>query len=325
MAAGATIALGADDPLLFGSRLAGQYATMRAAHDLTDAQLADLARSSFRASRAPEDGQASAGWARSTSGWGQWRHEHLPGREPAAAAGGRAARRDEPTRGRSADQPRTRGPAASTEPTQPVGYWERQAAEQSPAGVATAALRAEPATAQQPAQQPLRAAAAPAAATRQPAPTASPTTAQPALRAAAAARTATRHRPARTARRTARLPAVRASRRRARPPAGDPGAGPGHRRARLRRSCCGLGFLVSPFAWALGRNAAEGDPGLAGPARRGGHGAGRHGHRHHRHRAAGPGVLALIGFVASLVARSRPTAAASSSTSRASSRPARAR
>src|SRR3954449_2766688 len=54
MQAGATIALGADDPLLFGSRLAGQYATMRAAHDLTDVQLADLARSSFHASRAPE-------------------------------------------------------------------------------------------------------------------------------------------------------------------------------------------------------------------------------------------------------------------------------
>lgn len=55
MAAGATIALGADDPLLFGSRLAGQYATMRAAHDLTDADLASLARSSFEASRAPDD------------------------------------------------------------------------------------------------------------------------------------------------------------------------------------------------------------------------------------------------------------------------------
>ena len=53
MAAGATIALGADDPLLFGSRLAGQYATMRAAHDLTDDQLAELARMSVRASRAP--------------------------------------------------------------------------------------------------------------------------------------------------------------------------------------------------------------------------------------------------------------------------------
>ncbi len=54
MEAGATVALGADDPLLFGSRLAGQYATMRAAHDLTDAQLAELARMSVRASRAPE-------------------------------------------------------------------------------------------------------------------------------------------------------------------------------------------------------------------------------------------------------------------------------
>lgn len=54
MAAGATIALGADDPLLFGSRLAGQYATMRAAHELSDAQLAELARMSVRASRAPD-------------------------------------------------------------------------------------------------------------------------------------------------------------------------------------------------------------------------------------------------------------------------------
>jgi adenosine deaminase len=54
LAAGATVALGADDPLLFGSRLAGQYATMRAAHDLGDDQLAELARMSVRASRAPE-------------------------------------------------------------------------------------------------------------------------------------------------------------------------------------------------------------------------------------------------------------------------------
>ena len=53
--AGATVALGADDPLLFGSRLASQYATMRAAHDLSDATLAELARMSVRASRAPED------------------------------------------------------------------------------------------------------------------------------------------------------------------------------------------------------------------------------------------------------------------------------
>jgi adenosine deaminase len=54
LAAGATIALGADDPLLFGSQLAAQYATMRAAHALTDATLAELARMSVRASRAPE-------------------------------------------------------------------------------------------------------------------------------------------------------------------------------------------------------------------------------------------------------------------------------
>lgn len=52
--AGATVALGADDPLLFGSRLSGQYATMRAAHDLDDATLAELAAMSIRASRAPE-------------------------------------------------------------------------------------------------------------------------------------------------------------------------------------------------------------------------------------------------------------------------------
>ncbi|PVG81256.1 adenosine deaminase [Nocardioides gansuensis] len=58
LAAGAAVALGADDPLLFGSRLAGQYATMRAAHDLTDDQLAELARMSFQASRAPEDAKA---------------------------------------------------------------------------------------------------------------------------------------------------------------------------------------------------------------------------------------------------------------------------
>ena len=53
--AGATIALGADDPLLFGSRLLGQYAAMRAAHDLSDEQLAELARMSVRASSAPDD------------------------------------------------------------------------------------------------------------------------------------------------------------------------------------------------------------------------------------------------------------------------------
>ncbi|WP_203337258.1 adenosine deaminase [Nocardioides limicola] len=58
LAAGVNVALGADDPLLFGSRLASQYATMRAAHDLSDAQLAELARMSVRGSRAPESVRA---------------------------------------------------------------------------------------------------------------------------------------------------------------------------------------------------------------------------------------------------------------------------
>ena len=53
--AGATVALGADDPLLFGSRLASQYATMRAAHSLSDRDLAELASMSVEASRAPQD------------------------------------------------------------------------------------------------------------------------------------------------------------------------------------------------------------------------------------------------------------------------------
>lgn len=55
LAAGIDVALGADDPLLFGTRLAGQYALLRAAQDFTDAELADLARGSIRASRAPTD------------------------------------------------------------------------------------------------------------------------------------------------------------------------------------------------------------------------------------------------------------------------------
>ncbi|WP_369055901.1 adenosine deaminase [Kineococcus terrestris] len=52
--AGARVALGADDPLLFGPRLAAQYRSAREDHDLDDAGLAALARSSISASRAPE-------------------------------------------------------------------------------------------------------------------------------------------------------------------------------------------------------------------------------------------------------------------------------
>ncbi len=56
--AGATVALGADDPLLFGSRLVEQYTTAREVHGFTDAELADLARASIRASRASDSTRA---------------------------------------------------------------------------------------------------------------------------------------------------------------------------------------------------------------------------------------------------------------------------
>ena len=52
--AGARIALGADDPLLFGSRLNAQYDIARTAHGLSDVELAELARGSVSGSRALE-------------------------------------------------------------------------------------------------------------------------------------------------------------------------------------------------------------------------------------------------------------------------------
>ncbi|NUU18033.1 adenosine deaminase [Cellulomonas humilata] len=56
--AGATVALGADDPLLFLSRLVDQYAIARDVHGFSDEELAELARSSIRASRAADDVRA---------------------------------------------------------------------------------------------------------------------------------------------------------------------------------------------------------------------------------------------------------------------------
>jgi adenosine deaminase len=53
--AGITIALGADDPLLFGSRLTAQYELARQAHGMTDDELAELARMSVRGSVAPAE------------------------------------------------------------------------------------------------------------------------------------------------------------------------------------------------------------------------------------------------------------------------------
>jgi adenosine deaminase len=52
---GARLALGADDPLLFGPRLAAQYHAAREVHGLDDVALAALARSSIDASRAPDE------------------------------------------------------------------------------------------------------------------------------------------------------------------------------------------------------------------------------------------------------------------------------
>lgn len=52
--AGVPMALGADDPLLFGSRLAAQYELARAHHGFSDEELAELARQSIRGSAAPE-------------------------------------------------------------------------------------------------------------------------------------------------------------------------------------------------------------------------------------------------------------------------------
>ena len=49
------MALGADDPLLFGSRLAAQYEIARRYHGFSDEELAELARQSVRASAAPEE------------------------------------------------------------------------------------------------------------------------------------------------------------------------------------------------------------------------------------------------------------------------------
>ncbi|MBV9024735.1 MAG: adenosine deaminase [Streptomycetaceae bacterium] len=53
--AGVPLALGADDPLLFGARLAAQYTLAREVHDFSDEELAELARQSVRGSQAPQN------------------------------------------------------------------------------------------------------------------------------------------------------------------------------------------------------------------------------------------------------------------------------
>lgn len=56
--AGVPMALGADDPLLFGRRLVKQYEIARDVHGCTPAELAELARMSIRGSAAPADTRA---------------------------------------------------------------------------------------------------------------------------------------------------------------------------------------------------------------------------------------------------------------------------
>jgi len=51
--AGIEVALGADDPLLFGRRLTAQYELARKVHGMSDGELAELARMSVRGSVAP--------------------------------------------------------------------------------------------------------------------------------------------------------------------------------------------------------------------------------------------------------------------------------
>jgi len=73
--AGVPVALGADDPLLFGTRLAAQYEIARHAHGFTDAELADLARMSVLSSAAPDPVRA-----RLLAGIDAWLAAELPAR-----------------------------------------------------------------------------------------------------------------------------------------------------------------------------------------------------------------------------------------------------
>ena len=75
--AGVRVALGADDPLLFLSRLVDQYRTARDVHGLTDAELAGLARASIEASFAPDTDKAR--WLSEVDDW-------LVGAQPRAAS-----------------------------------------------------------------------------------------------------------------------------------------------------------------------------------------------------------------------------------------------
>ena len=302
MAAGATIALGADDPLLFGSQLAGQYATMRAAHELTDDQLADLARSSFRASRAPDSDKE------------QWleRDRRLVGdNERMTTYPGRGPRRSPRT------NPRTR--AAQDQPEDP-----RSRAPSRPSRSATGSARrpsrrgrrssrAIPRLPQRRGLQPdQRPAVVGVVAARGPEP-------HSALRAGPVRPAALRPgflrpesvRPGSLRPAVLRPTGARAGYGYPPPPGGQSGMPPApgyppyafppprpdHPQSNLALILgivglvagflCGLGFVVSPFAWALGRNAVKEIQASQGRLGGEGTGQGRDDHRHRRHGVPG--------------------------------------
>ena len=80
--AGVGVALGADDPLLFGARLTAQYQAARTVHGFDDAQLAGLAAMSVHASAAPQPVRAAL-----LAGIDAW----LAAPDPGTAAGQGAA------------------------------------------------------------------------------------------------------------------------------------------------------------------------------------------------------------------------------------------
>ena len=83
VAAGARIALGADDPLLFGHRLTDQYRLVREVHGLSDTAIAGLARASITGSRAPRELQQAL-----LAGVDRWLADPRDATQPPADCGG---------------------------------------------------------------------------------------------------------------------------------------------------------------------------------------------------------------------------------------------
>ena len=79
VSAGATVALGADDPLLFGPRLVEQYRSAREDHGFDDEGLAGLAKASISASRAPAALERGCCTRRWTTGSARFLQRRLPG------------------------------------------------------------------------------------------------------------------------------------------------------------------------------------------------------------------------------------------------------